>query len=240
MLKKMLALSAVAMTVLAASLAHADDNAPAMRELIKAAQAERQVEVLLSGQVPAQLRPLMQQFEKRYGIRVNAQVGGGDQNGQRILAERRVGRYTLDIWLGGANTALVQLLPNKALAPVPDLLVDPEVTDLSKWYKGQHFYVDPDKRYVFAFGAQPAQTISFNTDMVKADDITSFHDLLDPKWKGKMVSWSPDSEGAGPNAIGMYLNPKIGEQWFVRWAREMQVTIVNDVRQGAEWVALGR
>ena len=38
----------------------------------------------------------------------------------------------------------------------------------------------------------------------------------------------------------MYLNPKIGEEWFVRWAREMNVTLVDDVRQGAEWVALGR
>jgi ABC-type Fe3+ transport system substrate-binding protein len=38
----------------------------------------------------------------------------------------------------------------------------------------------------------------------------------------------------------MYLNPKIGETWFKRWAREMNVTIVTDARQGAEWIALGR
>jgi iron(III) transport system substrate-binding protein len=211
-----------------------------MQDLIKAAKAEGQVEVLLSGQVPQQLAPVMPEFEKKYGVRVNFQTGGGDQNGQRILAERRVGRFTLDVWLGGANTALVQLIPNKALAPIPELLVDPEVKDTVHWYRGRHYYVDPDQRYVFAFGAQPVQNISFNTNMVKPDEIRSYHDLLDPKWKGKMVSWNPSVEGAGPNSIGMYLNPKIGEEWFVRWAREMDVTIVEDARQGAEWVALGR
>jgi iron(III) transport system substrate-binding protein len=220
--------------------ARANDADPAMQKLISDARAEGQVEVLLSGQVPQKLPHVMALFEKRYGLKVNFQTGGGEQNGQRLLAERRVNRFTLDVWLGGANTALVQLIPNKALAPLPSLIVDPDVKDLSKWYKRQHFYVDPEQRYVFAFGAQPAQTVSFNTNVLKADDIKSFHDLLDPKWKGKMVSWNPSSEGAGPNAIGMYLNPKIGEEWFVRWAREMQVTLVDDARQGAEWVALGR
>lgn len=219
---------------------HAAESPAQLQELIKAAQKEGQVEVLLSGQVPLLLRPLMPEFEKKYGIRVNFQTGGGDQNGQRILAERRVGRYTLDVWLGGANTALAQLLPNHALVPIPELLVDPDVTDLSKWYKGRHYYVDVDQRYIFAFGAQPGQTISFNTNMVKESEIKSFHDLLDPKWKGKMVSWNPSLEGAAATSVGMYLNPKIGEEWFVRWAREMNVTIVDDVRQGAEWVALGR
>ena len=182
---------------------HAAESPAQLQELIKAAQKEGQVEVLLSGQVPLLLRPLMPEFEKKYGIRVNFQTGGGDQNGQRILAERRVGRYTLDVWLGGANTALAQLLPNHALVPIPELLVDPDVTDLSKWYKGRHYYVDVDQRYIFAFGAQPGQTISFNTNMVKESEIKSFHDLLDPKWKGKMVSWNPSLEGAAATCVGM-------------------------------------
>lgn len=222
------------------SAASADDSTPAMQALIREAQAEGKVEVLLSGQVPAQLRPVMPLFQKKYGITVNFQTGGGEQNGQRMLAERRVGRYTLDVWLGGANTALVQLIPNKALVPVKDLLIDPEVTDVSKWYKGRHYYVDIEQQYIFAFGAQPLHTISYNTKLVKPDEIKSYFDLLDPKWNGKMVSWSPHVEGAGILSVAMYLHPKIGEDWFIRWARDMKVTIVNDVRQGAEWVALGR
>lgn len=218
----------------------AAEPTPQMQALIKAAQAEGRVEVILSGQVPQRLRVLMPDFEKRYGIRVNFQTGSGRSHAQRILAERRNGRYTIDAWLGGDGTALTQLIPNGVLAPIPELLIDPEVTDLSKWYKGRHYYTDPDQRYVFAFGAQPIHVVSFNTNLVDPKEIRSFQDLLDPKWKGKMVSWNPASRGAGGSAIGMYLHPGIGEEWFKRWAKEMDVTIVEDTRQGAEWLALGR
>jgi iron(III) transport system substrate-binding protein len=218
----------------------AADPSPEMQALIKSAQAERQVEVILSGQMPQKLRALMPDFQEKYGIRVNFQTGGGPAHAQRILAERRVGRYTIDAWLGGDGTALTQLIPNGALAPIPELLIDPDVTDASKWYKGRHYYTDPDQRYVFAFGAQPLHVVSFNTKLVNPNEIRSFADLLDPKWKGKMVSWSPAARGAGASSLAMFLHPNIGEEWFKRWAREMDVTIVEDARQGAEWVALGR
>lgn len=233
-------MTAVLWTLLAPQFVAVAEPSPEMQALIKAAQAEKQVEIILSGQVPQRLRALMPDFQEKYGIRVNFQTGGGPAHAQRILAERRVGRYTIDAWLGGDGTALTQLIPNGALAPIADLLIDPDVTDLSKWYKGRHYYTDPEQRYVFAFGAQPMHVVSFNTKLVDPNEIRSFGDLLDPKWKGKMVSWSPAARGAGASSLAMYLHPKIGEEWFKRWAREMDVTIVEDARQGAEWVALGR
>lgn len=213
---------------------------PEMQQLIEAARAEGQVEVILSGQVPARLRPLMPKFEQKYGVRVNFQTGSGSAHAQRILAERRVGRFTLDAWLGGANTALTQLIPNNALQPIAPLLIDPDVTDLSKWYKGRHYYVDEQGQYIFAFGAQPIHVISHNRNLVDFSEIRSFWDILDPKWKGKIVTWNPSAQGAGATSVGMYLNPDIGEEWFRRLANEMDVTVVTDARQGAEWLAMGR
>ncbi len=208
--------------------------------LVAAARKEGKVELILSGQVPLLLRKAMPEFEKKYGVRVNFQTGGGSTHAERILAERRVGRFTLDVWLGGANTALVSLVPNKALAPFPELLVDPEVNDRSLWFQGKHHYTDPEGRYIFTWGASPTYNIAYNTKLVDPNEIKSYADLLDPKWKGKTVSWSPAAQGTAGTTVPMFMNPKIGEQWFRRWATEMDVTIVSDARQGAEWVALGR
>lgn len=208
--------------------------------LVKAAQKEGKVELILSGQVPQRLPPTFQAFEKKFGVKVNYQTGGGSAHAQRILAERRVGRFTLDVWLGGANTALVSLIPNKAVVSFPELLIAPDVTDKSKWYKGQHYYTDTEGRYIFTWGASPQYTIAYNTKLVDPNEIKSYADILNPKWKGKIVSWSPAAQGTGASSVPMYLNPKIGEEWFRRWAKEMNVTIVTDARQGAEWVALGR
>jgi ABC-type Fe3+ transport system substrate-binding protein len=209
-------------------------------DLVKAAQQEGKVELILSGQVPRRLGPAFQPFENQYGIRVNFQTGGGSAHAQRILAERRVGRFTLDVWLGGANTALVSLVPNRALVSFPELLIDPSVTDRSKWYQGKHHYTDLESRYIFTWGASPQYTVAYNTKLVDPNEIKSYADILNPKWKGKIVSWSPAAQGTGASSVPMFLNPKIGEEWFRRWATEMNVTIVADARQGAEWVAMGR
>jgi iron(III) transport system substrate-binding protein len=209
-------------------------------ELIEAAKKEGGVNVILSGQVPQKLRGVMPEFEKKYGVKVNFQTGSGRKHAERILAERRMGRYTADVWMGGANTPLVRLIPNGALRTVPELIVDPQVKDTSKWYKGEHHYTDPEHRYIFTWGASPSHVIAINTDMVKPEEIKSYQDLLDPKWKGKMVSMSPARTGSGATVVPMVLNPKIGEEWFQRLINEQDVTFVEDARQGAEWIAMGR
>jgi ABC-type Fe3+ transport system substrate-binding protein len=209
-------------------------------DLVKAAQREGEVSVILSGQMPQKLRPVMPEFEKKYGIKVNYQTGSGRKHAERILAERRLGRYTVDGWIGGANTPLIQLIPNGALAPVSELLADPDVKDPSNWFQGKHHYTDTQNRYIYTWGASPTQNVSFNTNMVNPGEIKSYHDLLDPKWKGKIVSWSPGKQGSGASVIPLVLDEDIGYEWFRRWANEMDVTVVDDARQGAEWVALGR
>jgi iron(III) transport system substrate-binding protein len=220
--------------------AQADPADAGWQQLVKAAQAEGKVEVALAGQVPLKLRPGLREFEKAYGIKVNPHTGHSNDFASRILAERSVGRYTLDARIGGANTALVQLMPAKALDRLDKLLVAPEVVDQSLWFRGRHYYSDAQGQYILAFGVSPSYNVSINTKLVKADEITSYADLLNPKWKGKIVSWSPSDQGTAASSIPLFLNPKVGETWFRRWASEMQITIVKDPRQGAEWVAMGR
>jgi iron(III) transport system substrate-binding protein len=207
------------------------------KELVAAARKEGKVEVTLAGQIPAQVRQVFPEFTKKYGIRVNSHQGIGRQLDSRILAERSLGRYTMDVWMGGVSP--LGLGPEH-LIPFGELLIDPEVANQSRWYQGKHHYADIEGRYMFTWGAAPAHIFSFNTKLVKPDDIKSYWDMLDPKWKGKIVSMSPAQAGTTGQSTTMILHPKIGEKWFQRWANEMDVTLVTDARQGAEWVALGR
>ena len=229
-------LGAVLAVIVALPAAAADST---WDELVAAAQREGKVELVLSGQVPQRLRVAMPEFEKKYGVRVNFQTGGGAAHISRLLAERRLNRYSLDVWLGGATGVISSLLPIGAAVPFADLIIDPEVKNPARWFQGKHHYIDPENRYIFVWGASPTYNVAYNTNLVDPNEIRSYADLLNPKWKGKIVSWSP-GQGAGASTIPMFLNPKIGEQWFRRWANEMNVTIVSDARQGAEWVALGR
>lgn len=219
---------------------NAADPSAEWAKLVSAARSEGKVELILSGQMPRKLRTLMPKFQEKYGIKVNYQTGSGRAHAARILAERKRDIFSVDVWMGGSGTARVILVPNNMLAPIDTMLVDPEVANPARWYKGRHHYSDTERRYIFAWGAAPLNTVSYNTKLVDPKQIQSFADLLDPKWKGKIVSLSPASRGSGATSVAMYLNPKIGEKWFKRWINEMDVKFVRDARQGAEWLALGR
>jgi ABC-type Fe3+ transport system substrate-binding protein len=209
-------------------------------QLVKAAQKEGKVEVILGGQMPRKLRAIMPEFTKKYGIKVNYQTGSSRKHSARILAERKAGKFTADVWIGGANSGLSILLPNKMLTPLKPLLVDPEVKNPARWYQGKHHFTDPEGQYIFTWGASPAYTIAINTNLVKPEQIKSYWDILDPKWKGKIVSRSPARRGAAASSVPLLLTPEIGKKWFERWANEMDVTIVRDSRQAVEWLGLGR
>lgn len=242
MLRRFVASAALTAGIMAMAfmLPQADASEAEFQKLIKAAQAEGEVSVFLGGSMPRTLRVVMPEFEKKYGIKMHFETGSSRRHSARILAERKAGKYTVDAWIGGANSALSILYPNGVLDPVDELLVDPEVVDPSKWYKGKHHYTDPKGRYIFTWGASPAHVVSYNTNLVKPEEIKSYWDLLNPKWKGKIVGRSPGRRGSGASSVPLLLHPKVGEEWYRRYLNEMNPTIVKDKRQGAEWLAVGR
>ena len=66
------------------------------------------------------------------------------------------------------------------------------------------------------------------------------NDLLDPKWKGKIVAHDPRLAGGASVLSFFFFNPDLGREFLRRMYTEQNVTIVSDSRQGAEWLALGK
>ena len=48
----------------------------------------------------------------------------------------------------------------KILDSVRAALILPEVVDESKWYLGQHHYVDPENRYIFVYLGNVGEDVS--------------------------------------------------------------------------------
>ena len=109
----------------------------------------------------------------------------------RIVAERRADKYLADLTASGPNGPRMLYL-NKILDPLAPTLILPEVTDPSKWYGGKHWYADPENKYIFMFEGTIVTTgLSVNTKLVSAGEIKSYWDLLQPKWKGKLLGQDP-------------------------------------------------
>lgn len=181
-------------------------------------------------------------FRKKYPkIKVTTVLASGNQLSTRILAERRGDRYLIDVVSSGANTLHDALYKAHVLEPIKPALLLPEVLDLSKWYEGEHRYIDPEKRYIFAFVAnsQSGQVI-YNTKQASPAEFKSFWDLLNPKWKGKIASLDPTSFGMGATLQFFYYHPELGAPFLKKLYGEMEIVVSRDPRQMADWLSTGK
>jgi ABC-type Fe3+ transport system substrate-binding protein len=139
--------------------------------------------------------------------------GDAAQIQQRILAERRAGKFLADVVRLGGGTS-TSLYKAKALDPIGPALILSEVKDASKWLDGKHHYNDIDNQYVFVYAAFPLHLLGYNQKLVDPKTLTSYWDLLDPKWKGKITIKDPKEPGGGSPLLFLYHNPQIGPEYL--------------------------
>lgn len=219
-------------TSFAAAVSSAGDE---WERTVKAAEQEGQVTVYKLG-TDAEFHA----FQKRYPkIKLNLVAGSGSQNLQRIMAERRAGKYLVDVIRLGGGTAMT-LLNAKALDPITGALIMPEVKDPSKWFEGKHQYNDGENRYIFIYAAFPLRMVAYNSKLVDPKSLTSFWDLLDPKWKGKVSAKDPNDPGGGSPLLFLHYNPSLGPEYLKKLITVGGLTLVRDERQQTDWIASGK
>jgi ABC-type Fe3+ transport system substrate-binding protein len=206
---------------------------------LKAAEAEGEVTVY----VVDYPRLTVSQFQKVYPrIKLNLVDGpSGPALASRLMAERRAGKYQADLFITGQGVHVSILYPAKALAPMPPAFILPEVKDESKWFKGKHRFVDPETRHSFVFQGHRGLYISVHTQQAKADEIKSWWDLLNPKWKGKIIGYDPTIAGVARNVLWyLYMNNSLGPEFMSKLYGDMQLTLSRDHRQLVNWLAAGK
>jgi iron(III) transport system substrate-binding protein len=206
-------------------------------QTLAAAKKEGQINVYIY-----RYEGLLQDFKREYpGINVVSVTGRGTELTNRIMAERRAGKFIADVYSGGTNSLFNTLYKGKALDPIKPLLLLPEVTDLSKWYGNEHRYADPDGKYIFAFIGSPSNAqLAYNTKMVDPKEFKSYADLLNGKWKGKIVSLDPRDAGLGATMQFYYYSPEIGPEFMKKFFGGMEIAYSKNFRQMTDWLAQGK
>ena len=121
-------------------------------DLVKAAEKEGEVTVYATNSV-GDLQVIWDAFKKKFPkIKLNSVgISTTSEIVTKVMAERRANQYLVDAMLGAPGATYNSFYRGKALDPMPPALVLPEVTDLSKWWKGKHRYVDSEGQYVFVY-----------------------------------------------------------------------------------------
>jgi ABC-type Fe3+ transport system substrate-binding protein len=208
-----------------ASLALIAFAAPALAvdpALVAAARTEGEVVWYTTLIVDMAVRPVSAAFEKKYGIRVRYNRANSTENAIKIINEARAGRVQVDV-LDGTNTSEVLRRENLVLAWIPESAKDypKELVDPNGYWVATNVYVI---------------TPAYNTELVKPGaEPRTFDDLLDPKWRGKMVWNGSVSTSGGTGFIGNVLTA-MGEDKGMAYLRRLSTQKITNLDVSARQV----
>ncbi|MBI4334408.1 MAG: extracellular solute-binding protein [Chloroflexi bacterium] len=173
----------------------------------------------------------------RYGITLELLSGKAAEIAQKTLSERNAGLYIPDVNMSGVVGSIVLLKPRGVTQGLDSALILPEVKEPNVWLEGRMPWVDNDHTQI-QFVAEVFPGVTINTEMPGTKDIRVYRDLLDPKWKGKMVLADPTNPSSGSQWFAKMTGP-LGEDYMRAFARQEPVISRND-RLMVEWIARGR
>lgn len=117
-----------------------------------------------------------------------------------------------------------------------------EVTDGSVWYKNKLNYADKDGSYIISYTSSTSggKRHVINTEVVQTGELTSYHDYLSPRWKGKISMKDPTQAGKGLNWFHLLLANKKLDIDYMKSLAKTEPVISRDERMQLEWVVRGK
>ncbi len=211
----------VALTLMAPAALAQDD----WDGVIAAAKKEGVVYVYQSQHGTPHWQAVVKSFEFRYGVKVQVYDARASEMTEKIRVEQTSGRFLADIEFHGKTSILQQRETNFILKHGGM----PNIKTLRDEFPADEYSV-------------PAwvQNVCFliNTNLVKlADEPREWKDLLDPKWKGKMLSDDMRVLGTGQTLFAVF--HKIYGTGFLQQLRDQNLVIDRDLRMGSRRVARG-
>ncbi len=201
--------------------------------------ANREGKLVVSIPTSAELR---KEFESGFraafpGIELELSVARGGANINKVVEEHSAGVRDIDVHVGGTVSIVTGLLAQNLLEPLTPMMMLAEVKEAKNWWAG-HLWADRAKKYVYSFTAYMTETAWYNSTLVRPEEIATYDDLLNPKWKGKIAILDPRTAGSGESTWAFLWKIK-GEPFLTKLAAQ-QMVVGRNLRQLAEMVARGK
>ena len=148
---------------------------------------------------PMTIEKLFAEFNKKYPeIKIIGVFGRGADVAKRFMAERRAEKYLADLYVNGQTTGYNVFYKAKALDPIPPLLC---LAGGDRHFEmvARQASLRRSRGSVLAqlSTAKPGSSSAYNTKLVNPAEIKSYWDLLNPKWKGKIVAYNTQPRRRG-------------------------------------------
>jgi iron(III) transport system substrate-binding protein len=199
------------------------------------AAARKEGQLVVNIPPSAELRRALEAaMRQKFGIEMEIVMGSSATMTKRVGDEFMAGVRYFDVITSTWDSLSHTLLPMGAVEPLEQSWILPEVKNPANWWGG-HIWTDGAKKFAYSPLAYMLDNIWYNTGHAKVDELRTYDDLLNPKWKGKIAIWDPRSGGA---ALGIwsYLWLTKGEG-YLRKLVAQNLQLVEDRRLVADSLA---
>lgn len=236
----MVALSAfVTSSLVSSAFAQIADWRKVWDETVAAAKKEGRV-VVIGSPDPVMRNEVIPAFTARHGIAVEyIATGSSGQAAARIKVERSSGIYSTDIFLSGPDTQYNVLYAEKIIDPLKPMLILPEVTEAANWKRGAPWFMDPEQQYVLRLFNSLDSLLFINTDQVKLEEMKTAKDLLNPKWRGKIVTDDPTNRSGSGGNTAASIYSQLGADFVKALYIDQKPVVSSERRQMTDWLARG-
>jgi iron(III) transport system substrate-binding protein len=149
--------------------------------------------------------PIIQAFEKKYGVKIELWRSSSEKVLQRALTEARAGRFAVDGF--ELNGPELEALYREGLL---EEFHSPQFVNIPPQGFAKHRHYVADRFNFF--------TIAYNTRLVKPDEVpNSYEDLLHPRWVGKLGIEASDTDWFG--SIVKHMGEAKGLEFFRKLAQ---------------------
>ena len=194
--------------------------------------------VVVSIPASPELRTALEKnFKQRFGIEAEVVTARGSASVRRIVDEAKAGVRYFDVHIGGSESIVGAMLPEAVLEPLANLFLLPEVKDPKQWWGG-HIWTDNAKKFIYTSLAYTTENFWYNGQLMKPEEIRSFDDFLNEKWKGRFGFLDPRTPGSGAS-LWSYLRELKGDDYLKKLTAQ-KLVIGRDQRILAEDVAKGK
>jgi len=206
------------------------------------AAGKREGRIVISGQgAPDAETAFSAGFNKQFpDIQLEYQAMTSPEATAKLMTERKGNLFGVDLFVHGTPDILTTLIPAGAIDPMQPYLIGPDIQDQSAWLGGKFNFADDAGKYDLIFTGGVKVPLVYNPNLVQASAFTSYKDLLDPRWKGKMAMLDPRVAGSGQGmATFWYQTPGLGKDYLKQLLTDQAVVFTKDDRQLTDWVGRG-